>query len=306
MSGTDALVVYTTVVKTNSFTAAAEHLGLTPSAVSKQITLLEKRLGVSLLNRSTRSLSMTEAGSIYFERCNKILQDLEETEALIQNFGETPSGVIRIAVQSIFGRTILAWIAAEFNKAYPDVTIELTVTDVNIDIINDGYDVIVTLGTPQDSRLVAHYVGPLSHFLIASSTYLEQKGNPESVNDLVNHQMIVVSGMEFGNPLKIPELTKVEGLRTQFIVNDLDTAFHLVHAHAGIAYLPLYMVYRHLDRGKLIRVLPQIESPQQPVNIITTNTKFHPSKTKAFMEFVKNFFNQDAGGLQDGSQTPTS
>ena len=290
MSGTDSLLVFTTVVKTNSFTAAAEQLGLTPSAISKQISMLEKRLGVSLLNRSTRSLSMTEAGALYYERCVKILKDLEETEALIQGFGETPSGLVRVCVQSIFGRTILAWIAAEFHRAFPDVSVELNITDGNIDIINDGYDVAVKLGQPEDSRLIAHYVGPLPHFLFASKTYLEARGVPATADDLDQHNIISVSGIRFGNPLNIPELSHLENINSKFKVNDLDTAFHLVHAHVGIAFLPLYMVYRHLDNGKLVRVLPTISSPDQPVNIITSNSKYIPPKTRAFIGFVKNFF----------------
>ena len=154
MSRTDSLQTFTAVVRTRNFTAAADALGVTPSAVSKQISSLEERLGVRLLNRTTRSVSPTEAGQLFYQHCENILESISEAERLVTDFDVTPKGRLRITAMSNFGRRELARMLNDFSSVYPDISFELYISDRPIDIVKEGFDFALRIGTQEDLSLI--------------------------------------------------------------------------------------------------------------------------------------------------------
>ena len=160
MSRIDSLQTFVSVVRSRNFTSAADALGVTPSAVSKQIfPVLEERLGVRLLNRTTRSVSPTEAGQMFYQHCENILESITEAEKLVTDFDITPRGRLRITAMSNFGRRELARIFTDFAQKYPDISFDLHISDRPLDIVKEGYDFALRLGTQEDSRLIAKSVG---------------------------------------------------------------------------------------------------------------------------------------------------
>ncbi|MBD3648808.1 MAG: LysR family transcriptional regulator, partial [Pseudomonadales bacterium] len=176
----DSLRVFSEVVNTRNFTSAAKRLGLSPSAVSKQIGLLEDRLGVRLLNRTTRSVNPTEAGVLFFERCRHILDELDEAEKLVADMDSTPRGTLKIAAEPVFGRAMLARILADYTRAYPGVHAELFLTDHSLELVKQGFDAGIHLGPLNDPALTAITFANHNVILCSSPDYLEKHGQPNS------------------------------------------------------------------------------------------------------------------------------
>ena len=176
--------IFLQVVKDESFIGAARSLGITGPAISKQVQSLEDRLGVKLLNRTTRHVSLTEEGAIYFERARKALEDLDEAEQYIQERRACPTGKLKVSAPMSFGIQHLTKPIAEFAKQYPDVELEIDFNDGWVDLVEGGYDVIVRIASLEDSGLVARRLAPCPIVLCASDKFIEQYGLPKSVNDL--------------------------------------------------------------------------------------------------------------------------
>lgn len=293
MARLDSLVVFTSVVKANNFTNAAHALGLTPSAVSKQISLLEARLGIRLLNRTTRSVSPTEAGILFFNRCNRILEDLEETEHMVRDLETTPRGTLRITATPTFGRSMLMKIFAAFLRDYPDVNFDLILAEKNLDLVKEGIDLSIHLGSLQDSRLVAKPVARQKVILTATKDYLNQFGRPEILADLGSHHMLMVSGIDYAEPRWIKRFIKEAGLQSmepRFRVNDLDTMCEATTNDMGIAALPLYMVKKHIESGALEHVLPQVSFPSRTIHVVYPENRYLSAKSRAFIDFIADYF----------------
>ncbi|MDX1693964.1 MAG: LysR family transcriptional regulator [Ketobacteraceae bacterium] len=293
MSYPNPLQIYVAAVEAKNFSQVAHQMGLTPSAVSKQISQLETRLGVRLLHRTTRSISPTEAGILYYERCKRMLEELEETEQMIKDLDQSPRGLLRVWVPSIFGRSMLARVVDDFCRAYPNIQVDLLISDAPMDLVSTGYDVGIHLGDLPDSRLVARTMGPFNLVLCATPQYLAQNGHPHSLNDLASHELIIVSGNEFADLRKVKNLARAAKLMERpmrFATNDLDLAYHATLTGLGIAALPFYLIQRHLESGRLIHVLPEFETPSQNVHIIYNQPRYLSQKTKEFIHFITRYF----------------
>ena len=293
MSRIDSLRIFTEVVSARNFTTAGKRLGLTPSAVSKQIGLLEERLGVRLLNRTTRSVNPTEAGEIYAERCRRILEELDETEDLIADMDSAPRGTLKIAVETVFGRAILARVLSEFNKAFPGVRAELFLTDHSLELVKQGFDVGVHLGSLSDPALESYTFASHSVVMCATQEYLDTNGTPTAVKDLIDHQLIKISSMEFRETRQLDDYFADLGVTGNFVmtVNDTDMAYHAAMAGTGIAPLPNYLVYPQISRGRLIHVLPDVTTSSQPVQLVVAKHRRTSAKAECFIDFLKSFFN---------------
>ncbi len=297
MARLDSLVIFTTVVKANNFTNAAHSLGLTPSAVSKQISLLEDRLGVRLLNRTTRSVSPTEAGQLFFNRCNRILEDLEEAEHMVKDLDTSPKGTLKITATPTFGRAMLMKIFSEFLHEYPEVNFDLVLADKSLDLVREGIDLSIHLGSLQDSRLVARPVAKQHVIMVASRRYIERHGRPESLEDLNNHHMLMVSGIDYAEPRWIKRFIKEANLQDKerrFTVNDLDTMCEACLHDMGVAGLPTYMVQRELDNGTLVHVLPEVVFPRRTIHIVYPENRYLSAKSRAFIDFMADYFEKNA------------
>jgi DNA-binding transcriptional LysR family regulator len=255
MSRIDTLKVFAEVVNTRNFTSAAKRLGLTPSAVSKQISMLEDRLGVRLLNRTTRAVSPTEAGQLYFERCRAILEDLEEAESMIADLDSTPKGVLKVAAEPIFGRAILARIIADYTNQFSDVQVELFLTDHSLELVKQGFDAGIHLGELQDPSLSAVTFANHRMVMCASPQYLEAYGEPASADALREHRLIRISNLEFQQPVD------------QFAV-----------------------VTPQVERGRLARVLEDLSTESLPVQLVYQAHRHVSMKSKSFFEYMQNYF----------------
>jgi DNA-binding transcriptional LysR family regulator len=296
MARLDSLIIFTTVVKANNFTNAAHQLGLTPSAVSKQISLLEDRLGVRLLNRTTRSVSPTEAGQLFFNRCSRLLEDLEEAEHMVKDLETSPRGTLKISATPTFGRSMLMKIFAQFLEQYPNVNFDLTLADKGLDLVREGIDLAIHLGSLQDSRLVARPVARQKVILAASQEYLAKHGQPKALNELVDHFILMVSGIDFAEPRWIKRFIKEAGLANKdrrFTVNDLDTLCEAALNGMGIAALPIYMIREHIDSGKLVHILPEINFPVRTIHVVYPENRYLSAKSRAFVDFMANYFTEN-------------
>jgi DNA-binding transcriptional LysR family regulator len=291
MSRIDSLKVFAEVVSERNFTSAARRLGLTPSAVSKQISQLEDRLGVRLLNRTTRAVSPTEAGQIYFERCRSILEELQEAEAEIADMDSTPRGTLKLAVEPVFGRAILARILADFSAQYDQVNAELFLTDHSLELVKQGFDAGIHLGELDDPALIGTTFATHNTGFCATPQYLEAFGEPTSAEALQQHRLIKVSNLEFHSPRQMDQFGSL-GIHRGFAltVNDSDMAYHAVMASIGIASLPNYMVYPQIQRGRLKQVLSAVTTESLPVQVVHQANRTIPGKSRCFIEFLENYF----------------
>jgi len=239
MSRIDSLKVFSEVISTRNFTSAARRLGLTPSAVSKQIGVLEDRLGVRLLNRTTRNVSPTEAGLLFFERCRHILEELDEAEKLVADMDSTPRGTLKIAAEPVFGREILARILSSYSQSYPEVNAELFLTDHCLEMVKQGFDAGIHLGELNDPALKATTFASHNVILCGAPGYLESRGYPSTIDDLRGHKLIRISSMEFHQPRQLDDYFQNLGLHEKFhlTVNDTDMAYQAMIAGLGIAPL---------------------------------------------------------------------
>lgn len=296
MARLDSLVIFATVVKANNFTNAAHSLGLTPSAVSKQISLLEDRLGIRLLNRTTRSVSPTEAGQLFFNRCNRILEDLDEAEHMVKDLETSPRGTLRITATPTFGRSMLMKIFSAFLRDYPDVNFDLVLADKSLDLVKEGIDLAIHLGSLQDSRLVARPVAKQKVILTATKSYLEKNGHPKSLSELGTHHILMVSGIDYAEPRWIKRFLKEAGLNNKerrFTVNDLDTMYEATLNDMGIAALPLYMIEQQLSSGFLEHVMPDVIFPTRTIHVVYPENRYLSAKSRAFVDFIANYFIQN-------------
>ncbi|MFT7261574.1 MAG: LysR family transcriptional regulator for bpeEF and oprC [Glaciecola sp.] len=295
MSRTDALQTFTTVVRTRNFTAAADSLGVTPSAISKQISGLEERLGVRLLNRTTRSVSPTEAGQLFYQHCENILESIAEAERLVTDFDVTPKGRLRITAMANFGRRELARMLNDFALVYPDISFELYISDRPVDIVQEGFDFALRIGTQEDSRLIAKPVAKQRIMVCASPAYLEQWGTPSSFEDIINHRMLVISSAEYARANWLREFEKshsfsINAVERKLTVNDIDLAYEACLQGMGITALPSYISERHVRSGELVHLFQDVEIPTRTINAVFPQNRYLSTKSRAFLDFVTSYF----------------
>ncbi|MBU2040047.1 MAG: LysR family transcriptional regulator, partial [Gammaproteobacteria bacterium] len=270
MSRIDSLQTFVSVVRSRNFTSAADSLGVTPSAVSKQISGLEERLGVRLLNRTTRSVSPTEAGQMFYQHCENILESITEAEKLVTDFDVTPRGRLRITAMSNFGRRELARMFTDFSQKYPDISFDLHISDRPLDIVKEGYDFALRLGSLEDSRLIAKPVAEQNIVICASKEYLERWGTPEKLEDLNNHRILIVANAEYARINWLRQFEKDHGfslssVERKLAVNDIDLVYEACLAGMGITALPTYIAERHLEVGELVRLFPEVDIPVRSI-----------------------------------------
>lgn len=294
----DSLRVFVSAVENRSFTTAARELGLTPSAISKHVDTLEKRLGTRLLSRTTRSISPTEAGAIYYERCKLVLEQLQETEEMLKDLDASPKGSLRIWVPAVFGRALLARVATEFQLSFPAIRLSLILGETPPDLVSAGIDVALLVGDLPDSRWVARTLGPLTLALCASPVYLARAGTPHSMDDLQHHALLRVTASPAVDVCQVKPIAHILKLNPRgctFECNDLDLAYHAAHAGLGIAALPYYLIKRSVDEGRLVHVLPNFEPPGQQVHLLYPQHRYLPQKTRCFLHFLADYFARVAG-----------
>ncbi|MEM9691537.1 MAG: LysR family transcriptional regulator [Myxococcota bacterium] len=283
------LRVFVQVVESNSFTTAGKRLDMPRSTVSRRIASLERRLGVRLLHRTTRKLELTELGSTYYERCATGLQQLAEAEAQVKSAQATPRGRLRITAPNDVGR-FLAPIVASFLEAYPDVQIDVELSQRVVDMIGEGFDAAIRAsGHLPDSSLVARRIGGGDSLVYASPSYVARRGAPEKPHDLTQHDVIVL-GTRGGAAttwrlLSGHEVVEVP-IKSRLRVNDPSLARDAAVAGLGITWLPEFVAKAEVEGGFLQRLLPGVRASESAMYFVYPSAKHLSATLRAFRDHV--------------------
>jgi len=281
--------VFRQVVDSGSFMRAAEKLDMSTAMVSKHIMHAEQRLGVRLLNRNSRSLSLTEPGRLYFERSKSILEELEATELELGSLGRTPRGTLRVSVPSSASGQWLADLLAEYRRRYPEVLVDLSFEDRFVNLVDEGYDLALRITSRRDSLpagLIARPLRPAVFCLAASHDYIKRRGAPQSPEELVQHDFIAV-----GDVLdSLPRPAGTEKGENPFHVvlryRSMDGVANAVAAGIGIAPVPAVLLEDPAFREALAPVLPDYPLQQATLYVLYPSRKFAPQKLRTFIDFI--------------------
>lgn len=289
-----AMQVFVRVVEANGFTRAAESLKMPKAFVTTLIQQLESRLGIKLLNRTTRHVSVTADGAAYYERCVRILADVEETEQSLGHVRRAPAGRLRVDVPASIGRTLFAQALPGFFVRYPEIKLEMGCTDRPIDLLEEGVDCVVRGGTLPDSGYVARRVGELEMVTCATPSYLAHYGVPATPEELASHRHINYFSSKTG---KIFEFDfERNGSRVSFAadgpiaVNDSNAYLALGLTGLGIMQIPRYAVRDELAKGALVQVLPEWRSEPIPLHVLYPQNRHLSNKVRVFVDWVAEIF----------------
>lgn len=273
--------LFATVVEQGSFTRAAELLGMPKSSVSQKISRLESQLGVRLLQRTTRRLSLTPQGEIYVEHCRGLLTLARSANLTMARLRSAPAGRVRITAPEATGTLLLGPILAEFRALYPEVVLELTLSDEQLDLVGEGYDLALRAAPLKDSSLICRRIGEVARYLVASPGYLARHGMPQRLAELAHHVCLVHTALPVW-PLK------EGGWRPQgaCVSNSLLALRELALHDGGIALLPQHVCESGLASGKLQKILPMIPIPTNPFYLIYPSREHLAPALRSLMDFV--------------------
>lgn len=284
-----SMQVFVAVVETGSFAAAAERLDLSRAMVTRHVMNLENRLGTRLLNRTTRRLSLTEAGVAYFERCQQVLADVEEADAIASQFGETPRGRLRINAALSFGVRYVAPLLAEYLQHYRDVTVDLALNDRVVDLIDEGYDVAIRIGALAPSNLVARKIGATRLVVCGSPAYFARQGWPRTPADLSQHTCCGYSYWTTPNEWPFTDAagrTEVIHVKGSLSANNGDALCAAAVNGAGLIYEPAFIVADDLDAGRLQAVLTEYETRELGIYAVYASRRHLSAKVRSFVDFL--------------------
>ena len=299
MSPVSELAFFAQLVRVGSLTATARELNLTPPAVSKRLAQLEQRLGVRLLNRTTRSISLTAEGEMYLVNAQRILGEIEELERQVSSSRAEPKGLLRVNAPLGFGRTHVGPAISTFVQRHPEVEVQLQLTDRPINLPDDAIDVAIRFGDLPDSRLIARKIASNRRRLCASPAYLERRGVPLTPRDLAEHACIVLRQNEaaFGswrlNRGKQAESVKVRG---SLSTNDGEVALNWALEGHGILMRAEWNLARYLRSGELVEVLGDYETPPADIYAVYLERLNLSAKVSFFIEHLRDFFERNAQG----------
>jgi DNA-binding transcriptional LysR family regulator len=288
MDRLEAMSAFVAVVEAGGFSAAARRLGTPLTTVSRKVADLEDHLRVRLLTRTTRRVTLTDTGQIFFQRCRRLLDELGESERLASGEYQAPRGGITISAPLALGRLHLAPIISEFLTAYPEIDVDLRLSDKITNVVEDGIDVAVRVGQLPDSSLKALKVGSIRHVICASPSYLARRGTPSKPSDLGSHHCVTFTGLEGAKEWTFRAGRKVERLtvRSRLVVNTAEAAADAVNAGIGITRLLCYQVSDAVLDGRLKLLLRKFEPAPLPVSLVSPDARLIPQKLKAFMDFA--------------------
>lgn len=283
--------IFIEVAKCESFVGAARTLGLTGPAVSKQVQSLEDQLGVKLLNRTTRHVALTEAGALYYEKARKALDDLNEAEQYIHEQKVRPTGKLKVNAPMSFGTQYLAQPIAAFAEQYPDVELEIDFNDRLVDVVAEGFDVVIRIGSLKDSNLVARKLAPCAIVLCAGKKLLEKHGSPETIEQLSDYPAIVytrhaqkeVWRYQLANGETFSQI-----LNRTFSANTAEMMLAACLQGIGVALLPIFSADAYLRSGELVALFPEHKTyPQTDIYALYPQNTYLPTRTRLFIDWLK-------------------
>ena len=292
---------FSALAAAGSLSAAARELGITTPAVSKRLALMETRVGVSLVNRTTRRMSLTPEGELYLEHARRILGDIDDMEQLLWVSKATPKGLLRLNATLGFGRSHVAPLISRFVRAHPQVEVQLQLSVNPPPLTDDSFDVCIRFGPPPDARVIARHIAPNRRLLCASPAYLARHGVPKVPNDLTRHNCIGIrQGEEAYGVWRLSsgrgKNATVEAVKTRgnLTTNDGEIAVSWALDGHGIVMRAEWDVERHLKNGKLVQVLPQHHTPDADIHAVYPQRHQRAARVRAFVDFVALSLNQQA------------
>jgi len=289
MDRLQSMRVFTKVVELGSFARAAQQLEMSNAVVTRYVADLESHLGTRLLNRTTRSLSLTDAGETYLQRCQQILEDVEEAESVVTARSQSLSGTLRIVTPVMFGLYLLPETLARFQAQYPDVVFDILLSDRNLDIVEEGRDVAVMLSDlGLGSHLVARPLISAEVILCASPGYLRGRAPLRHAHDLATHRCIAMRAptSEHEWTLLGPEGEVTVAIHPTLLCSNSALAYQAALSDMGIVMMSSYLATHHIESGQLVHVLPQYQLPKRDVSVVYPSRKFLPTKVRAFIDFL--------------------
>jgi len=285
------LLVFAKVAENQSFTKAAQELGMEKSTVSTKVSQLEKRLGTRLLNRTTRLVTLTEAGEGYYQFCRQIVESASEADHFAETFTKQPQGVLRISVSMDFGQLLVQQLIKPFMQSYPNVKIDLSVIDREVNLIAERFDLALRIGsgTLKDSNLVAKKLFDIQMAMFASPDFLSEHGEPYALSDLQSYPFIIFSKaqesvFQFDRFLNSDKFEHING---NLKINDILACKEAALAGLGISVLPVEIVQKEVKANKLKQVLPECNLQLMTLFAVYPSRQWIPSKLKVFLEFLE-------------------
>jgi DNA-binding transcriptional LysR family regulator len=298
MDRIDAMQAFVAVADLRGFAPAARKLGLSPSGVTRLIAALEDRLGARLLQRTTRSVTLTDVGSRYLERARRILADVEEAEGSARDERTRPSGRLVVSAPIGFGRLHVSQIMSEYLKRHPEVSCDLRLSDRMVNLVEDGVDLAVRIGHLADSSLVARHVGEMRRIVVASSAYLGRRGVPDTPEAIASHETI-----QFGATTAAPDWHFVRdgseiriAPTPRFTTNSADAAIQYAEQGGGLTRVLAYQAAEAIKGGRLKIVLAKFEQPPLPIHIVYPTSRLLSAKVRTFVDLVTETSDWHFGG----------
>ena len=285
-----SLRVFCMVAELKSFAAAAKRLNLSPAMVSKHVMHLESHVGSRLLNRTSRHVSLTEAGALYFAQARQMLEGLDEVEAAISNVAISPRGTLKLSAPVWIATACFAGILADYKQRYPDVCLDLNLSGRIVNLVDEGFDVALRATTPErlDPGLVSRALMPVEFRLMASPGYLDRTGRPENLTELSGHALLRYSGVNLGDSLILngPAGQQKVTFRTMML-SENETLLHLSALEGmGIVLLPTWMANADLAAGRLEAVLPEVVGFSNTLHAVYPSRKYLSAKVRTFIDFL--------------------
>lgn len=284
------LEIFARVVTAGNMSAAGREMGLSPAVVSKRVSHLEQRLAARLFQRTTRQLTLTEAGQGFYDRVVNILAGIEEAEAYVTRRNTIPRGTLKVTAPTAFGRVHIAPYLGDFLEQYPDITLDLDLSDNFIDIVGEGFDVAIRVAELKDSSLVARKLAPNHRVICAAPSYIEKRGEPESLADLAQHNCLAPTAQEVWR-LQGPEGPVSVRVNGNIRTNSTEVVREAVLAGLGVALRSTWDVGPELKSGRLQIVLPDYqESPRVAVYAVYPCRQYVPAKLRVFVDYLAALF----------------
>lgn len=289
MSRIPELEVFVEVIEHQSFTDAADSLGVSKSFVSKQISRLEDRLGVRLINRTTRQLHLTDAGAAFFDRAKRIIEDIDEAERSVMQLNTQPRGTLRISAPMSFGLQYLSPVLNDFLREHPELSLDLELSDRNVDLIDEGFDLVVRIGDLVDSSFMARKLAPANLLMVASPAYLAEHGEPQKAHDLSNHECMQYTYQASGTNWRLvsPDGQQISvPIRGRLKANNGNVLLDAARRGVGLAIMPDFLCSEDLANGTLVTVLNSWSIGDRAIWALYPHSRHLSAKVRACVDFM--------------------
>jgi DNA-binding transcriptional LysR family regulator len=298
MDRIDAMEAFVTVADLGGFAPAARKLGLSPSGLTRLIAALEERLGARLLQRTTRKVALTDAGTRYLVRVRRILADVEEAEGAAEGEQTRPGGLLVVSAPLGFGRLHVSPVVTAYLQRYPEVSCDLRLSDRMINLVEDGVDLAIRIGHLPDSTLVARHVGEMRRIVVASKDYLKRRGEPKTPQDIASHDTVQFGAMTASLDWRFEEAgreIRIAGT-PRLATNSSDAAIQYAEQGGGLTRVMAYQAAESLKAGRLKIVLAKYEQPPLPIHVVYPTSRLLSAKVRAFIDLVTEAADWHFGG----------